>query len=96
MLEKIFATLDEIADDKAALSKEQREEMEAQITSDMLDCERAECSLIWHAEAADGEVFDFRSTTTPQAVLGITLAVATPAAATGSSWQHALDIIGLR
>ena len=37
MLEKIFATLDEIADDKAALSKEQREEMEAQITSDMLD-----------------------------------------------------------
>lgn len=94
MLAKISAAIDEVASDKSALSKEQREEMEAQITSEMLKIERAECSLIWHAEA-DGEVFDFRSDTDPRAVLGIDLvAIAPRVAAGGSSWQHALDIVG--
>jgi hypothetical protein len=64
-----------VADDKAALSQQQREEMEAQISSDMLAIERAECALIWHAEA-NGEVIDFRSDTSPVAVLGVRLITA--------------------
>jgi hypothetical protein len=41
LLSKISAGLDDVADDKAALSQQQREEMEAQISSDMLAIERA-------------------------------------------------------
>ena len=43
---KINASLDEIADDKAALSQQQREEMEATLSSDMLATERSECSAM--------------------------------------------------
>jgi hypothetical protein len=60
------------ADDKAALSQQQREEMEAQIMADTLMIERSECALIWHAEA-QGETIDFRSDTTPMALLGLRL-----------------------
>jgi hypothetical protein len=67
ILKKINAALDEAAEgDKHALDQRQREEMEAQISSDMLAIERSECALIWHAEAKN-EVLDFRNTTTPQA-----------------------------
>ena len=46
------------------------------------------------ATEADGEVFDFRADTSPLAVLGLTLVTAPRVAAPGSSWQHALDIVG--
>lgn len=72
LLAKINAGFDEIADDKSALSQQQREEAEAQIGADMLAAERAECALIWHADDK-GEVIDFRCTTSPQAALGVAL-----------------------
>jgi hypothetical protein len=75
MLAKINAAIDEAADDKVALSQQQREEMEAQINSDMLAAERCECSLIW-AAAQRGEVVDFRPDTTPMAALGVSLRTA--------------------
>jgi hypothetical protein len=75
-LAKINAGFDEIADDKVALSQAQREEAEARISADMLATERSECSLIWIAESR-GEVIDFRSTTTPMAVLGVCTVAAT-------------------
>jgi hypothetical protein len=46
--------------------------------ADALMIERSECSLIWHAEAK-GELIDFRSDTTAQAVLDVRL-VTTPRA----------------
>jgi hypothetical protein len=49
--------------------------MEPRISSDMLAIERAECALIWYAEA-NGEVIDFRSDTSPMAVLGVRLVTA--------------------
>jgi hypothetical protein len=49
-----------------------RQEAEATITGDMLAVERSECALIWHADAK-GDVIDFRSTTSPLAVLGLNL-----------------------
>jgi hypothetical protein len=70
--------------------------MEAQISSDMLAIERAECALIWHAEA-NGEVIDFRSDTSPMAVLGVRLLTAPRAnPSPGTSPMHAFDIVGLR
>jgi hypothetical protein len=93
MLAKINAAIDEAADDKAALSQQQREEAEAQISSDMLAIERSECALIWTAEIK-GEVLDFRSDTTPMAVLGLRL-VNQPRAnpSPGTSPGHAYDIV---
>ena len=92
LLAKINAGFDEIADDKSALSQQQREEMEAQIASDMLSAERSECALIWHAEAK-GEVIDFRSTTSAQAALGVSLRTVPRAALPPTSPGHGYDIV---
>ena len=94
LLAKVNAELDEAADDKTALSQEQREQMGAQIITDMLAVERSECSLIWAVDA-EGTVIDFRATTTPEAVLGIRLITVAPrVAAPGTSADHAYDIVG--
>ena len=58
MLAKINAAIDEVADDKQALSQQQRDIAESEIGNSVLMIERAECALIWHAEAA-GEVIVF-------------------------------------
>jgi hypothetical protein len=77
LLAKIDAGFDEIADDKLALNQAQREEISAQISADSLAAERAECALIWHA-AERGEVIDFRPTTSPQGVLGVSVRTLSP------------------
>ena len=61
LLAKISAGFREIGDDKHALDQRQREEMEAQISADMLMAERSECALIWHAETQNNEIIDFRA-----------------------------------
>jgi hypothetical protein len=94
LVAKVNAGLDEVADDKHALDQQQREEMEAQISADMLAVERAEVACIWHAEKAQGEVIDFRSTTTPMAVLGLRLVNQPRANPSGTSLMHAIDIVG--
>jgi hypothetical protein len=96
LLAKISAGLDEAADDKAALSQPQREEMEAQISSDMLAIERAEVACIWHAEAQNNEILDFRVDTSPQSLLGLRLVNRPRASPSGTSPEHAYDIIGVR
>jgi hypothetical protein len=93
MLAKINAAIDEAADDKAALSQAQREEMEALISADMLAIERAECSLIWAAETR-GEIIDFRPTTSAQACLGIRLQTVPQRAVPETSLSHGLDVVG--
>ena len=92
MQAKIDAGFDEIADDRAALSQAQREEVEAQISADMLAIERAECGLIWIAESR-GEVLDFRSETSPMAALGIALQIVPRADQPQTSWMHSYDIV---
>jgi hypothetical protein len=95
LLAKINAGLDEAADDKAALSQQQREQMEAQIMADTLMIEHSECALIWHAEEK-GEVLDFRSDTTPMAVLGLRLVNQPRASSLGTSPEHGYDVVGVR
>jgi hypothetical protein len=77
------------------LSQQQRERMEAQIMADALLAERGECSLIWAAEAA-GEIIDFRFDTTPQSLLGVRLVNRRRASLSGTSPEHAWDIVGGR
>src|SRR5437899_10665964 len=72
LLAKINTGLDvAAAGDKAALSQQQREQMEAQISSDMLAIERAEVACIWHAEAQNNEILDFRVDTRRKACSGL-------------------------
>jgi hypothetical protein len=96
LLAKINAALDEAADDKAALSQQQREEMEAQIMHDVLMIERSEVACIWAAEA-QGAVIDFRGDTSPQSLLGVRL-VAAPRAVPSpdSNARHAYELVGGR
>ena len=47
----------------------------------MMDCEKSECSLIWSMEINDETIIDFRSSTTPAALLGVRAVVVAPRAA---------------
>jgi hypothetical protein len=55
LIAKIEASIDQASDNGAVLSEKERQEQEAEISGDMLAIERAECNLIWTAEA-QGEV----------------------------------------
>ena len=96
IISKMWAAVDEISDDKNSLGQAQREEMEAQISSDELEIHRRICALIWHAEAAQGETIDFAASTPPQAVLGVQLVNQPRASPSGTSPEHAFNIIGGR
>jgi hypothetical protein len=64
--------------------------------ADALMIERSECSLIWHADAK-GELIDFRSDTTAQAVLGVRLVTAPRAnPSPGTSPEHVITFGGAR
>ncbi|MGB7013346.1 MAG: hypothetical protein WBD97_23485, partial [Pseudolabrys sp.] len=95
----LIAKLDEEitneADDKNALSHAERERRSAEVASDLLATEREECSWLWKAMDEKLPVA-FRGDTNPVALLGLQLVSATPDQSRGSSWQHALSIIGGR
>jgi hypothetical protein len=94
LVAKIEVSIDEIADDPAALSAKERQVREAQILADMLEIERSECSLIRAAEAR-GETIDFRVGTSPLALLGVALVVTgSRATASQTSLGMAIDYIG--
>jgi len=93
LLAKISAGFREIGDDKHALDQRQREEMEAQISADMLMAERSECALIWHAETQNNEIIDFRATTSAAAVLGIALRTVPRAVPPPTLPEHGHNII---
>jgi hypothetical protein len=93
MIAKLHAEIDAVADDVHARDHQQRETLEAQIASDMLSAERAECSLIWAADAK-GEIIDFRNDTSSVAVLGVELRTVPQRAPGPSSPNLAFDRIG--
>jgi hypothetical protein len=95
MLSKINAAFDETADDKHALSRAQREQVEAQIAGDELEIHRRICAVVWHADA-EGEIIDFPENTPPQALLGLQLVQETRAEARGTSPEHVITFAGVR
>ena len=71
----LVAALDLIgaeADDKAALSTEQRQKAEAEAMSDLLAVERDEAALVWRAMDEKLPV-EFRADTNPLAILQVRL-----------------------
>jgi len=64
--------------------------------ADALLIERSECALIWHAEAKNNEIIDFRADTSPQSVLGVQLIHRPHVNRQGTSPEHAFNIIGGR
>lgn len=92
MIERIEGLIDVAADDAHALSELERQEMEAQISSDMLAVERSEVALIRYAEAR-GEVIDYRRDCSPAAVLGVELIVRRPTEPGRSTSPLAYDLV---
>jgi hypothetical protein len=73
MLAKINAGLYEAADDKAALSQEQREIHLSEIERDRLMTERQETCIVWSMMAAGDSSIEHRADADVRAVLGIEL-----------------------
>ena len=69
IIELVNRDIDEIADDKHALTFEQRAKRTAEIKRSILDTERIEAALEWEALQA-GEVPEFRHDANPHAILG--------------------------
>ena len=88
LLARVTAEIKQAARDGEALDEPKRATQEATLLDQMMDCERAECSLIWNAESR-GEILDFRRDTTAAALLGVRSVVVAPRAApSGTSPEH--------
>jgi len=92
LLAKISAGFREIGDDKHALDQRQREEMEAQISADMLMAAQRVCVDLARRNA-DNEIIDFRATTSAAAVLGIALRTVPRAVPPPTLPEHGHNII---
>ena len=96
LLARINAGIDEAADDKAAMSQQQRDEAEAQINSDALLIERSECALIWEVEA-QGEMIDFQQRYERRwQCLGLGSSTSRAPNPSGTSPMHPYRIVGGR
>jgi hypothetical protein len=93
LIAKITAEIKQAARDGEALDESTRAARETELLEQMMDCERAECSLIWGAEINDGIVIDFRDSTSPAIVLGLRSVVVPRAAPSGTSPQHARVLV---
>jgi hypothetical protein len=83
--------IDAEADDKAALTHEQRQQREAEVQGDLLSTERDICSLIWRGQA-EGLPVEFPADISPLALLGLRLVTAPRAVPSfGSSPEHAVS-----
>jgi hypothetical protein len=74
------------------VSKRDREVQEAQLSEQILEIERREVACIWAAEAR-GEIIDFRADTSPQSLLGVCLAFRPHAPPSGTSPEHAYNVV---
>lgn len=77
MIKRLAAEIDEVSDDGAALSDEERQRKSAEISADLLAVQRQEAELVWRA-MRDGAAIMHRSDTDPTALLGVTLAPVPP------------------
>ncbi|MGV7218266.1 hypothetical protein [Bradyrhizobium sp. UFLA05-112] len=94
-LAKAEKRIREQCDDKVALSQQDRAEKLAEIASDQLEAERAECALIWKLQR-DGQAVEFRDDADIRAVLGISLEVDDrPQRPFGQAadYSHVIDVI---
>ena len=84
MVKWFDALIDAEADDKAALTHEQRQQAEAEIQGDLLAIERDECALVWQAQAQNLPC-EHRHDVSVLALLSIALVTAPRAGETGTT-----------
>src|SRR5665647_2536849 len=78
------ALIDECSDDSNALTNDQRQQKEAELLADILDCERSECALCDLA-LAQGINISHRDDVSAQAILGVQLIAASASASPDTS-----------
>jgi hypothetical protein len=89
LIAKVTAEIKQAARDGEALDGPKRAAQETALLEQTMDCERAECDLIWAAESHDETIIDFRRATTPAAQLGVRSVVVAPRPAPfGTSPEH--------
>jgi hypothetical protein len=96
LIAKVTAEIKQAARDGEALDEKARASQEETLIEQMMDCERAECSLIWAMEVNDETIVDFRLGTTPACLLGLRAVVVAPRPAPSTSFGHAYDVVGPR
>lgn len=72
MIQRLSAEIDEVSDDEAALSDDERKRKIAEISADLLALEYEEAALVWRAQG-DGAAVMHRPDIDPRALLGVTL-----------------------
>jgi hypothetical protein len=72
LIKRLAADIMDLADDGAALDDDQRRKREAELTAEILECERLEEALIEKAEAG-GLIIPRRDDALPEAVLGVVI-----------------------
>jgi hypothetical protein len=95
LIKRLDAEIAAEADDKAALSHEERQRREAEVRADILAVERDEASLTWQAQAESLPV-KHRADINPLALLGLRLVTpphAVPSSPGSSPW-HAISLTG--
>jgi hypothetical protein len=96
LIARLDAEINAEADDKSALSHEEREKRAAVVQSDLLDIERQEAELTWMAQAERLPI-EHRDDISPIALLGLRLVTAAAVnPSPGTSWMHGIDIAGGR
>jgi hypothetical protein len=96
LISRLDAEINAEADDKSALSHEEREKRAAVVQSDLLDLERQECQLTGMAQAERLPV-EHRADINPVALLGVRLVTTAPTnGAGGTSSEHVVTFGGGR
>ena len=90
IIKRMDAEIDTEADDVAALTQAEREKREA--LGDLLAVERDEAALVWRGQR-EGLPVEHRSDCSPEAILQVASIVAPRETASGSSREHAIDVV---
>ena len=93
LLKRLDAEIDSEADDKNALSHDERQKREAVVLGDLLAVERDEAALVWAAQA-QGLPAEHRADVDPCALLGVRLVTARAPNGLGTSVGMGLDGVG--
>ena len=87
--------IDRKADDANSLDHSERRVRESEKLADILEQDRIEAALVWRGQS-DGLTVEHGADCAPQAILECRLTAAPAVNGRGTSWMHAIDIVGLR
>ena len=95
LIKRLDAEIDSEADDKAALSPDDRQRKEAVVLSDLLAIERQEAEMVWRGQNEMLPV-EHRADADPRAILGVQLVTITAAKVErpDTTWMHGATLVG--